>query len=178
MFSREFCQQHPALRDQRAQGMPGAGRARSLVCENKKAHKHSHHGHTGNTRHSPRNGFTAYSALSPGTGLSCPRHRRKSSSANLTPASGRQDHTTSPSAVAPLVLRRYHVHRIPHPTSVTIAKRPSEGVGPNRYIAASTSASREISENQKLVEDSVLVHPSRGQTFPASSGAKIIVSEK
>jgi hypothetical protein len=29
---------------------------------------------TGNIRHSPRNGFTAYSALSPGTGLSCPRH--------------------------------------------------------------------------------------------------------
>src|SRR5882724_858066 len=34
----------------------------------------SHHGHTGNTRHSPRNGFTAYSALSPVTGLSCHRH--------------------------------------------------------------------------------------------------------
>jgi hypothetical protein len=32
----EFCQQHPALRDQRAQGMPGARRARSLVCEIKK----------------------------------------------------------------------------------------------------------------------------------------------
>jgi hypothetical protein len=42
-------------------------------------------------------------------------------SANLTPASGRQDHTTSPSASAPLVLRRYRVHRIPHPTSVTCA---------------------------------------------------------
>jgi hypothetical protein len=43
----------------------------------------------------------------------------------LTPASGRQDHTTSPSAEAPLVLRRNRVHRIPHPTFVTIAKRPS-----------------------------------------------------
>jgi len=48
-------------------------------------------------------------------------------SANLTPASGRQDHTTSPSASAPLVSRRYRVHRIPCPTSVTIAKRPSGG---------------------------------------------------
>ena len=38
---------------------------------------------------------------------------------NLAPASGRQDHTTSPSATAPLALRRYDVHRIPHPTSVT-----------------------------------------------------------
>jgi hypothetical protein len=36
----------------------------------------SHHGHTGNTRHSPRNGFTAYSALSPVTGLVCHRRQR------------------------------------------------------------------------------------------------------
>jgi hypothetical protein len=35
----------------------------------KKAHEHSHHGHTGTTRHSPRNGFTAYFALSPVTRL-------------------------------------------------------------------------------------------------------------
>jgi hypothetical protein len=64
-------------------------------------------------------------------------------SANLTPAPGRQDHTTSPSAKASLVCalfdrsraetrpaistcaQRCRVHRIPHPTSVTIAKRPS-----------------------------------------------------
>ena len=41
------------------------------------------------------------------------------------PASGHQNHTTSPSASAPLVLRRRRVHRIPHPTFVTTAKRPS-----------------------------------------------------
>src|SRR6266478_5266028 len=35
----------------------------------KKAHEHSHHGHTGTSRHSPRNGFTAYFALSPVTRL-------------------------------------------------------------------------------------------------------------
>ena len=34
-------------------------------------------------------------------------------STTLAPASGRQDHTTSPSAPAPLVLRRQNVHRIP-----------------------------------------------------------------
>src|SRR6202790_520026 len=33
--------------------------------------------------------------------------------ANLTPASGRQDHTTSPSASAPFVDQRIRVHRIP-----------------------------------------------------------------
>ncbi len=32
---------------------------------------------------------------------------------NLTPASGRQDHTTSPSATTALVSRRHRVHRIP-----------------------------------------------------------------
>jgi hypothetical protein len=58
--------------NQRAQGMPGARCARSLVCENKKAHKHSHHGHTGITRHSLRDGFNAYIVLSPVIGLLTP----------------------------------------------------------------------------------------------------------
>src|SRR3979409_53683 len=34
-------------------------------------------------------------------------------SANLTPASGRQDHTSSPSAYTPFVYRHIRVHRIP-----------------------------------------------------------------
>jgi len=42
---------------QRAQGMPGARCARSLACKIKQAYEHSHHGHTGNTRHSPREWF-------------------------------------------------------------------------------------------------------------------------
>jgi hypothetical protein len=33
--------------------------------------------------------------------------------ANLTPASGRQDHTASPSASAPFVIGAISVHRIP-----------------------------------------------------------------
>jgi hypothetical protein len=81
------------------------------------------------TRHSLRSGFTAYIVLSPVTGLVCHRRLADTYPRNLTPASGRQDHTTSPSASAPLVLRHCHVHRIPHPTSVTIAKRPSRGGG-------------------------------------------------
>jgi hypothetical protein len=36
------------------------------------------------------------------------------------------------------------------PTSVTIAKRPSVGTGPNQNIAVSTGPSSAISENQKL----------------------------
>ena len=53
---------------QRAQGMPGARCARSRACRVVST-RVSHHGHTGNTRHSPRNGFTAYFALSPVIGL-------------------------------------------------------------------------------------------------------------
>ena len=62
----------------------------------------------------PARWFTAYSALSRVTGLSChPHPRQVLPAANLTPASGRQDHTSSPSATAALVIRRRRVHRIP-----------------------------------------------------------------
>src|SRR5580692_11840165 len=66
--------------------------------------------------------LTAYFVLSPVTGLFCHRRFARLVPQNLTPASGRQDHTTSPSALAPLVLRRHRVHRIPHPTFVTTRK--------------------------------------------------------
>jgi hypothetical protein len=125
--------------------MPDARCARSLVCELGKAHKHSHHGHTGTARHSPRNGFTGSFVLFPGTGLSCPRHRRKSASADLTPASGRQNHTTSPSATSSVRLCAPRVHRIPHPTFVTIAKRPSWRVWNGKCsIAVSTKRNSKI----------------------------------
>src|SRR5882724_3835114 len=48
--------------------------------QNKISIRVSHHGHTGTTRHSPRNGFTAYFALSPVTTLfdtvACASYRR------------------------------------------------------------------------------------------------------
>jgi hypothetical protein len=109
---REFCRKRPALK---SEGAGNAGRwMRPQPCvRNEKAHKHSHHGHTGNTRHSLRNGFTAYSALSPVTGLVCHRRLRKLPFTDLTPASGRQDHTTSPSAGARP--RQKRSPRPPHP---------------------------------------------------------------
>jgi hypothetical protein len=62
-------------------------------------------------------------------GLFC-HHRRRIISADLTPASRRQNHTTSPSASRTIRQRRQSVHRIPHPTFVTTAKRPSlKGTG-------------------------------------------------
>jgi len=59
-----------------------------------------------------RNGFTAYIALSPVIGLSCHRHRQVIP-ANLTPASRRQDHTTSPSATS--AVRQRALSRPMHP---------------------------------------------------------------
>src|SRR6516225_6825335 len=44
---------------------------------------------------------------------------------DLAPAKGRQDHTPSPSATCRARRTRCRVHRIPLPTLVTIAKRPS-----------------------------------------------------
>ena len=60
----------------------------------------------------------------------CCHHRLQDVSlTSFISASGYQDHTTSPSALAAPVLRRQSVHRIPRPTFVTIAKRPSDGCG-------------------------------------------------
>jgi hypothetical protein len=86
----------------RAQGKPGAGCTRSLACESDKAHEHSHHRFTETSGLPCAIVLTAYFVLSPVTGLFCHR-RSRIQPATLTPASGRQDHTTSPSASAPLV---------------------------------------------------------------------------
>jgi hypothetical protein len=112
-------------------------------------HTSIHSGGTGNIRHSPRNGFTAYNALSPVTNSFC--HRRglngisypgwaECASARLDINNGCQDHTPSPYASMPLVSRasldrsrvllalRPHAHttssRPPHPASrfVTIGR--------------------------------------------------------
>ena len=66
-------------------------------------------------------GFNGCFVLSLVIGLSChhPRQDAKAFLAGLMPASRHQDHTTSPSAFAPLVRRRQGVHRIPRSTIVT-----------------------------------------------------------
>src|SRR5579872_2712298 len=60
-------------------------------------------------------------------GLDSHRRSRDAGSifANLTSASGCQDHAPSPSGSNSTRQLRCSVHRIPHPTFVTIAKRPS-----------------------------------------------------
>ena len=109
--------------------MPGARCARSLACKIKK--------HTSVVTTGPpekpgipaRNGFNGFLRALPGDRACLSPSSAELYSANLTPASRRQDHTTSPSASARFVKRAARVHRIPRPTSVTIAKRPSVWAG-------------------------------------------------
>src|SRR5260370_23558431 len=61
-------------KNKRAQGTPGARCTRGLVCKHAQKNAHEHTGSAEAARHSLRNGFTAYIALSPVNGLSC--HRR------------------------------------------------------------------------------------------------------
>jgi hypothetical protein len=95
----------------RAWGMPGARRTRSRAwcVVNTRV---SHHGHAGSPGIPRAMVLTVSFVLSPVIGLCC--HRRlRIESANLTPASRRQDHTTSPSAGSALVRSTTRVHRIP-----------------------------------------------------------------
>src|SRR6266849_3459414 len=107
--------------------------------------------------------LTVSFVLSPAIGLFCHRHLRTDvvpkpgradiTSANLTPASGRQDHTTSPYAATSLVrslgdrsqafrqptLRSHRAQNAaastaPLPASVTIMIRPSGGVGWREFV--------------------------------------------
>ncbi len=100
------------------------------VCEKWK-HTEVTTGGGGSSRPSLRNGFNGFLRALPGDRAFLPPSPAQCESivANLTPASGRQDHTTSPSASARFVLRASRVHRIPHSTFVTIAKRPSDRGG-------------------------------------------------
>jgi hypothetical protein len=79
-------------------------------------HKTNAHEHTGSAeaiRHSLRNGFNGFLRALPGDRAFLPPSPPRSLLLkNLTPASGRQDHTTSPSASTPIVYRRIRVHRI------------------------------------------------------------------
>ncbi len=104
------------------QGMPGAdapAAARGVVVSTRV----SHHGHTGITRAMV---LTVSFVLSRVTGLVCHPRRRKLLFADLMPASGHQDHTTSPSAGSIARQARRRVHRIP-PYVRDVAQRPLWG---------------------------------------------------
>src|SRR5882724_11427735 len=93
--------------------MPGARCTHSPACEVGSAHGSSPQVHRDHPAFPHAVVLTASFVLSPVTGLFCHRRlricglsapgRADTPSANLTPASGRQDHTTSPSAASSLV---------------------------------------------------------------------------
>src|SRR5713101_2976012 len=91
----------------------------------------SHHRLSQINRHSLRDGFNGFLRALPGDHAWLPPSpaRRVSVFTNLAPASERQDHTTSPSAQAPLVLRRLRVHRSPHSTYRDDAYAPLHEAG-------------------------------------------------
>src|ERR1700733_1387710 len=112
----------------RAWGMPGARctRSRAWSVVNTRV---SHHGYTGSPGIPARNGFNGFLRALPGDRALLSPSLANFESANLTPASRRQDHTTSPSASwRPRQKRRLRPSH-PVPTSVTIAKRPSDRDG-------------------------------------------------
>ena len=119
------CKQHPSeiggSRECRAFGSPAAS------CAKVKSTRVSHHRSAETIRHSLRDGLTVSFVVSPETGLCCLRpqrdakhHRKVDTSVGV---SERYDFAVRPGHA--FVLRTTSGHRIPHPTSVTIAKRPS-----------------------------------------------------
>jgi len=83
--------------------MPGAGRTHGPPAEKMQAAGTT--GSAENTRHSPRDGFDGCFAFSPVRRAFWPPlpARRASVDANVTPASGCQDHATWPCASMPFV---------------------------------------------------------------------------
>ena len=107
-------------RECRARAAPAAS------CVKMKNTRVNHHGCAGSPGIPRAMVLTVSSALSPVTGLVCHRRRRKSS-ANLTPASGRQNHTASPSASSAARLAAPSASIASRPAFVTIASRPFVG---------------------------------------------------
>jgi hypothetical protein len=112
----------------RAQGKPGAQCTRGLACELKSTRASPPQVHRNHLRLSLRDGFNGFLRSLPGDrALLSPSPAEVTTS--LIPASGYQNATTSPSAIGAFVSCAIRVHRIPRPTSVTIAIRPSSGCG-------------------------------------------------
>ena len=113
----------------RAQGMPGAWTAPAASRAKQKSTRDSHHGSAERAGIPCANGFNGLLRALPGDRafLSPSPARCESIVANLTPASRRQNHTTSPSASMRFVSRT--VASTASRPNVTIAIRPSSGTG-------------------------------------------------
>jgi hypothetical protein len=115
-FARALTLNFPPSEDQRARGMPGAQCTRSLVRAggSKYAHEYSQRRHRKHPAF-PTQWFYGLLRALPGDRALLPPSpaTMRGIIADLAPASGRQDHASLPSALAPPVLRRRRVHRNP-----------------------------------------------------------------
>src|ERR1700740_1674030 len=105
-------------RECRAPDAPAAARAGVVVESTRVVRSHRNHPAF------PTQWFTAYTVLSPVIGFLATVAGGVAST-DLTPASGCQDHTSSPSASSTLVRSTIRVHRTP-PRVRDVASRPSE----------------------------------------------------
>jgi hypothetical protein len=114
------------LMKERAQGKPGARCTRGLVCKRAQKHAHEHTGPAEAIRLSLRSGLRLIPRSPRCPGLIA-TVARGLASANLIPASGDQDHASSPSAMSGV--RLSPSSRPPHPTArfVTCATPLSSG---------------------------------------------------
>jgi hypothetical protein len=133
--------------------VPNAPAASCALCS-WSMHTSIHSGGTGNIRHSPRNGFTAYTCSPRGPGSFAPVTLTESLPRKLSASVGapgphdfavRQLHHRR-GAYAPDAAS---VHRIPSSTSVTTAKRPSCEDGTKSKYSCFYPAVKLNSENQK-----------------------------
>src|SRR4030081_772619 len=86
----------------RAQGIPGARCTRGLVCNSAQKKRTRAYRFSGGNPAFPAQWFYGLYRALPGDRAFLPPSPAENS-ANLTPASGRQDHTALPSATAPFV---------------------------------------------------------------------------
>jgi hypothetical protein len=109
-------------RECRARDAPAAS------CVKKQTHERSHHGHTGNHPAFPAQWFYGLLRALPGD-HACLTPSPARLHADLTPALGRQNHTTWPYASRPRSSRAPPTSIASRPAFVTIASRPSCGTG-------------------------------------------------
>jgi hypothetical protein len=116
-FSRPFLPEAlrfvPPSRSKRAQGKPDARCTRGLVCKYVQKKRTRAYRFSGGTPAFPARWLYGLLRALLGDRLVATVALRKNLPRNLTPASGRQDHTTSPYASAAHVNRSFRVHRIP-----------------------------------------------------------------
>ena len=129
-FANSFASKNRGRRESRVPDAPAAS------CAKCRKHTSSHHRFTGTPGIPCAMVLTAYFVLSPVTGLCCHRRPQEVASRELDTSvgvSGPHDFAVRVSAVSSASLALARVHRIPCPTSVTIAKRPSGGTGWRGY---------------------------------------------